>query len=174
MSGNSMTVPRTTMVIAFAALAVLQPIAAEPAEVYRWVDANGVVNFSDRAPPASAATAGVRTLTLEDSQPAAYDPEQDLFNIRATLERTQALRESLAERREARRDGSAEQPAAAQYPEQSNTGYPWGYPYGYPPLRPGGKPPLRPPQRPPPQPEPPDNETATWRPPGDSAPQLRQ
>jgi hypothetical protein len=104
MSGNSMTVPRTTMVIAFAALAVLQPIAAEPAEVYRWVDANGVVNFSDRAPPASAATAGVRTLTLEDSQPAAYDPEQDLFNIRATLERTQALREAWPNG--ARRGGS--------------------------------------------------------------------
>lgn len=142
------------------ALTGFPPAAAEAQEVYRWVDENGVVNFSDRAPPAAVA-ADVGTLTLEDTRPAGYEAEQDVFNIEATAERTQARREALRERQPA-------PPVVVQYPEQSNTGYPWGYPYGYPPLRPGGKPPFRPPQRPPPQPEPPADDTSTWRPPGQS------
>lgn len=147
--------------------------AAEAQQVYRWVDENGVVNFSDRAPP-DAAEAGVSTLTLEDSRSAAYDPEQDVFNIEATAERTQARREALQREREALRERQASQPVIVQYPEQSNYGYSWGFPHGYPPLRPGGKPPFRPPHRPPLQPEPPADDTATWRPPGRPPPQLRQ
>ena len=147
------------------ALTGFLPGAAEAQEVYRWVDENGVVNFSDRAPPAAEA-ADVGTLTLEDSRPAGYDPEQDVFNIEATAERTQARREALQQEREALRERQAAQPVVVQYPEQSNHGYSWGYPYGYPPLRPGGKPPFRPPHRPPPQPEPPADDTATLRPPG--------
>lgn len=143
--------------------------AAEAQEVYRWVDENGVVNFSDRAPSAAPET-GVSTLTLEDDSSVAYDPGQDLFNIQSTQERTQALREELQGQREARRERNASQPVVVQQPEQRNYGYPWDYPYGYPSLRPrppigpGGKPPWRPPERP--RPEPPADDTATWRPPG--------
>lgn len=154
------------MLFAFSALTGFQHCAAEAQEIYRWVDENGVVNFSDKAPPAAAA--GVSTLTLEDSRPAAYDPEQDLFNIQATLARTQSLRKALEERRAARRESAgARPPVAAQSAAQSIYGYPYGYPPLYPrPLfGPGGKPPPRPDQ-PQPQPEPPDDDTATWRPPG--------
>ena len=153
------------ILVVLAASSGFPPAAAEAQEVYRWVDENGVVNFSDRAPP-DAAEAGVSTLTLEDSRPAGYDPEQDVFNIEATAERTQARREALQQEREALRERQASQPVVVQYPEQSNTGYSWGYPFGYPPLGPGGKPPFRPPQRPPTQPEPPADDTSTWRPPG--------
>jgi hypothetical protein len=152
----------------FSTLTGFQLRAAEAQEIYRWVDENGVVNFSDRAPPA-APEAGVSMLTLEESRPAAYDPEQDLFNIQATLERTQALRKQLAEQRTARRESAGVRPsAAAQSAAQSNYGYPYGYPplYPRPPFGPGGKPPPRPDQ-PPPQPVPPEDDTATWRPPAD-------
>ncbi|MGK2927434.1 MAG: DUF4124 domain-containing protein [Lysobacterales bacterium] len=165
MSALNMNAWRAVIRFALVALAGFPLGAAEAQEVYRWVDENGVVNFSDRAPSAAPET-GVSTLKLEDNRSAAYDPEQDLFNIQSTQERTQALREELQEQREARHERSASQPVVVQQPEQRNYGYPWDYPYGYPSLRPGGKPPIRPPYKPRPPPEPPADDTSTWRPPG--------
>jgi hypothetical protein len=147
------------------ALLVLQsaPLAAQ--EIYRWVDENGVVNFSDRAPP--AATANASSLTLQDSQPDNYDPEQDIYNLEATAQRMQALRDELAAEREARRARpTAQPPVVVQYPEQRHYGYPYDYPYGYP--RPPGGQPGKPPNRPRPEPPAPEDDTATWRPPGQS------
>lgn len=143
-------------------------ILSQAQQVYRWVDEQGVVHFSDTAPVGESGE--VSTLTIPDSRPAGYDPQQDVFNIEATRERTQALREELQGQREARRERNAAQPVVVQQPEQRNYGFPWDYPYGYPPLRPrppigpGGKPPWRPPERP--RSEPPEDDTATWRPPG--------
>ena len=173
MSALSMNARNAVIVFVFSALTGFPLCVAEAQEIYRWVDENGVINFSDRAPPA-APEAGVSTLKLEDSRSAAYDPDQDLFNIQATLARTQALREELQEQRSALRERQPSQPVTVQSPEKSVPGYSWGYPYGYPPLRPGGKPPFRPPQRPTPQPEPPADDTSTWRPPGQPPAQLRQ
>jgi hypothetical protein len=130
-------------------------------EVYRWVDEDGVVNFSDTVP--GAAAGDVDTLQLEDTGPRDYDPEEDLYNVAEQAERMQTLRQEMAEAREARRERRQEttrQPAV-QYPQGVRYGYPYGYPaYGRPPHRPPGKPPIG---GRPPRPEP--YETSTLRPP---------
>jgi hypothetical protein len=131
-------------------------------EVYRWVDENGVVNFSDTAP--LAADANVNTLILEDTAPKHYDPEEDIYNVAAQAERMQALREEMEQEREARRErqrNELRQPDT-QYPQGVRYGYPYLYPgYGRPPGRPPGKPPTG---GRPPRPEP--YETSTLRPQG--------
>ena len=130
-------------------------------EVYRWVDENGVVNFSDTAPAAATTRADVNTLTLEDTTPSDYDPEQDIYNVAAQAERIQALRDQMEQDRENRRQqqrGTAPQPAA-QYQRGVNYGFPYGYP-AYP------RPPMRPPAKPPGRPIPEPYETSTLRPPG--------
>lgn len=173
----------TRRVAALGACAALLALHAAPLaaqQIYRWVDENGVVNFSDRAPPAAAAD--VSALTLPDNPPANLDPEQDLFNLEATAQRTQARRDELAAEREARSERAAAQPpVAAPYPQQ-HYGYPYDYPFAYP-RPPGwrpGWPGDRPPQRPSPKPPAPEDDTSTWRPPGQSPkrdgspPQFRQ
>ena len=134
-------------------------------DVYRWVDENGVVNFSDTAP--AAAAAGIETMVLEDSRPSDYDPEEDIYNVAAQAERMAALREEMAAEREARRERQREAP---QPPVQYHQGVQYGYPFSFPAYaRPPGKPPGRPPGGGrPPRPEPYD--TSTLLPPG----QLQQ
>jgi hypothetical protein len=162
-----MNMHRAAILIVSVALTALQSAAAQ--EIYRWVDEQGVVHFSDTAP--AAESGDVSTVTLDDTRPANYDPEQDIYNLEATEQRMQALRDELAAEREARRERAAAQPpVVVQYPEQQHYGYPYDYPYGYP-RPPGGypgKPPFRPPHRPPPGTEPPADDTSTWRPPGQS------
>ena len=148
------------------------PLAAT--EVYRWVDENGVVHFSDTRPAASGKP--VETVTVDGSQPADYDPEQDLFNVAQQQEVMQARREQLAqqreERAEARRQSERRQastPVAVDGPSRSwNTGF-WWPPYNDGPNRPPGqRPPGKPPQRPQPpieiEPAPPASQP--FRPPG--------
>jgi hypothetical protein len=147
----------------FVVLSVLLLTSAAGAqEVYRWVDENGVVNFSDTAP--RAADANVNTVILEDTAPSNYDPEEDIYNVAAQAERMQALREEMELEREARRarQQNAPQQPAVQYEDGVRYGYPYRYPgYGRPPGRPPGKPPGG---GRPPRPEP--YETTTLRPPG--------
>jgi hypothetical protein len=126
------------------------------ADIYRWVDENGVVNFSATAP--AGVGAGVDTVILEDNAPKDYDPEADIYNVAAQAERMRALREELDAEREARRErerSAARQPPAEQDRPMAHYGYPYGYP-AYP------RPPARPPR--PPAPEP--YTTSTLRPPG--------
>lgn len=140
-------------------LMLASPLAAQ--EIYRWVDENGVVNFSDTSP--TGRIEGVSTVDLEEPAPPHQDPEQDLYNIAATAERTQALRDAMAADREARRERQRESATqqAPSYPQASSYALPpwwWDRP-GY------GRPPQRPPMRPePPVPEP--YPTATLKPPG--------
>jgi hypothetical protein len=146
--------------IIFMALGGFMLNGVEAQEVYRWVDENGVVNFSDKAPVVATANAVVNTLTLQDSTPTDYDPEEDIYNVAAQAERMQALRDEMAKDREARREQQNSAPRQAVTPYQKGVNY--GYPYGYP-VYP--RPPLRPPARPePPAPEPYD--TSTLVPPG--------
>lgn len=131
-------------------------------EVYRWVDGNGVVNYSDTAP--RAVLEDIATLRLEDTAPADYDPSEDRYHVAAQAARMQALREAMEKQREQRRERLRSTPAQApvQYPQGVRYGYPYGYP-GY--ARPPARPPTRPPagERPPrPEPYP----TSTLRPPG--------
>ncbi len=125
-------------------------------DIYRWVDENGVVNFSENAPPGE--TAEVRKIVLAESNPADHDPEEDVFNIEATSDRMQAYREDMAKRREARleRQRDSSQQPVVQYREPRRYGAPL---YWYPPYRP----------QPPIEPQPPVAEpypTVPYKPPG--------
>ena len=172
-----MMTSRVTIFVGVMVLAAAQPSAVVAQEIYRWVDEQGVVHFSDTAP--AGASGEVGTLTLDDSAPTHYDPEQDIYNIEATEQRMQALRDEMAAQRDARRERAAAQPpVVVQYPEQTHFGYANDYLYGYP--RPPGGHPGKPPNRPRPEPPAPEDDTSTWRPPGQSAkrdgspPQFRQ
>lgn len=152
----------TALVVGTTALGLLMfagTLAAQ--EVYRWVDENGVVNFSDTSP--AGRIEGVSTVDLGEPTLPGSDPEEDLYNIAATAERTQALRDAMAADRELRRERQRESATqqAPSYPQASSYALPpwwWDRP-GY------GRPPQRPPTRPePPKPEP--YPTATLKPPG--------
>jgi hypothetical protein len=133
--------------LALAALAS-QPLCAT--EVYRWTDENGVVHFSQTPPPPSESE--VSKLALDNTQPADYDPEADIYGVAEQQERMKAWRE---EREKKRQERLARQPQPArqavnQDRERDYFNDPvWGYPgtYPTPPNRP--RPPI---QRPPAQP----------------------
>jgi hypothetical protein len=134
-------------------------------DIYRWVDAEGVIHFSD-TPPATE-VGEVETIAVDVGPPAAGAAGEVRFNIAATAERMQAIREELDEDLDARRDRQrAAPPPVVQYPE--TTGYGLAWPYGYPgyPGYPARPRPPRPPRPDPPHGPPPADDTATWRPPG--------
>lgn len=145
----------TLLALAIAAWAT----GAAAQEIYRWVDAEGVVHFSDTPPPAESAE--VQTLDVPAAPPAGYDPAADIFNIEATRQRTQARRERLQEQADERaRSSRSPSPPVVQSGGQAvNYGYPYVYPVYPRPPRPN------PPPRPP-RPEPPADDTSTLRPPG--------
>ena len=129
-------------------------------EVYRWVDEDGVVHFSQTAP--DAAVSDVRRQVIENPVPTGYDPEQDIYDVAGQQERMQARRDALEREREARRERerqAAQRPVTSAPPPQ---GYPvYGWPGYRPPNRP--RPPIEPPIEPPVEP---DRPPATLRPPG--------
>ena len=141
---------------------LLTAVPAYAQEVYRWVDENGVVNFSDTAPAATAADVDI--LALENPTPASDDPGEDIYDVAGQAERMQALREEMAREREARRERQREsaRPPVAQPSEVVRYGYPYNYP-GYP------RPPARPPGKPPGRPTPEPFDTSTLRPPGQAS-----
>lgn len=81
-------------------LAAFVPALAFGQEVYKWVDEDGVVHYSTEAPPSDAQN--VSRIELEQpSSPS--ESAEDPFNIEATAQRTQALREDMEQRRERQR-----------------------------------------------------------------------
>ena len=159
-------IPRAVTI--FAMMLLLTGMAGPGAvarEIYRWVDENGVVNFSSEAPPEDAQ--GVETVTIEDPVPNAEDADNDIYNIEATAERTQALRDDMQERRDKlqaerleRERIAAQQNVRTEY-RTSRWGYPW---YGNYPILPEQPIEPTPPLRPEPYP------TVPFRPPGGSQP----
>ena len=158
--GNIMTARCLPILLVFCLPALTWTVPAAAQEVYRWVDENGIVNFSDTAP--AAAAADVRTLILEDNVPPDYDPEADIYNVAAQAERMQAMREQMDKQREERRERQRDAPSqpAVQYQQGVQYGYPYGYPaYPWPPFRPPARPPVKPRHEP--------YEISTLRPPGE-------
>jgi hypothetical protein len=109
-------------------------------EIFHWVDENGVSHFTQSEPGPEVSRVSI--LTLEDTAPADYNPEEDRYGVQAQAERMAALREEMAEKRKAkaerRRNAEASKPVV-QYQE------PYGYGFGrrlYPSYYPG--PPVRP------------------------------
>ena len=131
----------------------LPPVAvAQTTEVYHWVDEDGVAHFSQTAP--AKAEGEVRKLALEDTTPADYDPDADIFGVEQQAERMRELREAREERRlarlEARRKAEEQRPIIIYQQQQPAYRYP-GYFYPGLPGRPPGIPPIWPS---PPVPEP--------------------
>jgi len=119
-------------------LLTASPVAAT--EVFRWVDENGVVHFSQSAPPANVP--GVTELILEDTERPG-DTDEDLYGVEAQAERMAQLREEMAKKRELAKErnrNQARQPMT-QYQQSVLYDYPF---YGRPPYFPGLRPPSRP------------------------------
>jgi len=137
-------------------LVLLASSPAVVAEVFHWVDENGVSHYTQSAPPSDVE--GVSQVILEDTRSSDYDPDEDRYGIKAQAERMASLREELKENREAQRE--RQRNAAAQQPVQYRDPYPYGRSMFW-------QPPYYP--RPPVRPELPiavPYETATLRPPG--------
>lgn len=118
----------------FGLFAILSVSTAAATEVFSWVDENGVVHFSQSAPPDSVK--GVEKMILEDTTPTDYDPEEDLYGVAAQAERMAALREEMAEKREDAEDRRRRVPTPQPVVQYQNS-YPYGtVPYWRPPLRP--------------------------------------
>lgn len=140
---------------------LLAGFAATPVfsiEVYRWVDENGVVHFSQSAPPGTVPD--IETMTLEDSTPPGYDPDEDRYQVAAQAEKMAQLRAEMDKKREMAQERSltAPQPPVVQYPQP---GY-WPLSNYYPGLPVGPRPPPPRPELPIERPFP----TDTLRPPG--------
>ena len=71
-------------------------------EIYHWVDENGVHHYSQNAP--ANASAPVNTMTVEDTRPSGYDPEEDIYDVAGQAERMAAMRQEMADRREKERE----------------------------------------------------------------------
>jgi hypothetical protein len=87
---------------------LLAPIAAS-AQVYRWVDTAGTVNYSNDPPPK-----GVKATTLDiDARPGGTSPEsQECYTVRCQGERMEAR---IAQRQAADARAAAERAASAPY-----------------------------------------------------------
>ena len=140
-----------------AALFGLSALAAgtvSATEVYRWVDEDGVVHFSQTAPTADVA--GVSREVVENPVPPGYDPEQDIYDVAGQQERMQARRDELEREREARRERerqAAQRAATSAPPVQGYPVYGWPGYRPWPPVQP--RPPIAPPIEPPVEPPPP-------------------
>ena len=132
-----MTVPGvTSKLLILLALAALACPWAEATEVYRWTDENGVVHFSQTPPPPSESE--VSKLALDDTRPADYDPEADIYGVAAQQERMKALREEMEKKRQGR-ERQAPMQNVTPYRDRTYLNYPiYGYPGYYP------RPPYRP------------------------------
>lgn len=130
---------------------------AMASEIYHWVDADGVSHYSQSPPDTQSE---VKTLDVDGSQPASYDPNEDRYNVAGQEAAMQEMRDKMAENRKNRQQ---ELPAGSDttviyYPETegySQLLYPPGYgprpPHVRPlppderPVRPGNLPAVRPP-----------------------------
>lgn len=113
---------------------------AASADIYQWIDDDGVVHFSDTRPNTDAA---VKTLQVNTSNPPGYDPTEDPYSIANQAKRMNARWSELAEEREEREEQRRE--SARQYAQNRPPRYDgWRYSYW-----PGYYTPVRPVQPPP-------------------------
>lgn len=125
-----MTAVRILVVISLFLLASLLSSAAVSQEFYKWVDENGVVNFSMNPPPRDVSN--VSSIVLDEPAQQQQDPDDDPFNVEATAERMQAYRDSMDKRRQAQRKERLERDRiAAQRPvvEYQRVGYRNSWPW---------------------------------------------
>ncbi|MEE4217107.1 MAG: DUF4124 domain-containing protein [Xanthomonadales bacterium] len=130
---------RQTRVLLLALLCGLAALTVHAGEVYRWVDENGVVNFSQTAP--TKPEADIERFALEDTRPSDYDPDQDFYGVAEQAERMKALREDMETKRQERlkRQRETANQTVIQYRQPERYGFPvfWNHrPMPEPPPRP--------------------------------------
>ena len=100
-------------------------VSANAAEIYRWVDEDGVVHFSDARPRDDAS---VITLRLEDTNAEDYDPATDPYSV---LNQAARISRSRIDTELARseRAQQAREPAGDEefYPPYTDYDYAYGY-----------------------------------------------
>lgn len=89
---------RTLLIIA--ALALAQPLAAQP---YRWVDADGRVQYSDRPPASNSKAAPVKNTVGSVTGSGATSGANAAPAPKSVAEQEQAFRKRLADREEGAR-----------------------------------------------------------------------
>lgn len=77
--------------------------------IYRWVDDDGIVHFSDRAPRAGTE---VDTLRVNETNPSGYDPKADPYSI---LNQSGRIRDSLEQLRDRRHSLRADRQEFTEY-----------------------------------------------------------
>ena len=104
--------------------------AATADEIFRWVDDEGIVHFSQWAPPEDSDN--VASLIVHSTNPPDYDPANDPYSISNQAERTNAAWQALAARREDRREKRLD---VEQRERQDGERYEYqAYPYYSPPI----------------------------------------
>lgn len=122
------------------------------AEVFHWIDENGVIHFSQWAPDN---VVDVAKLVVHTNNPPGYDPLEDPYSIRNQAERTSETWKALEARKEERREKVRKE--REQYIRNSPPPYDYYYSYRQPrqywpiyrPIYPPNRPPTRPPIHPP-------------------------
>lgn len=145
---------RTTIVFTLAALAMLFSTQLPAAEIYHWVDENGVQHFTQYRPGSDIPN--VSTQKLENIAPPDNGQPEDVYNLEEHEKRMAAWREERDQNRKDARERKQQeaQQQRVEYPEQNNRyirPY-WRRPiYGRPPIKPPTipEPPIEIPRSPP-------------------------
>jgi hypothetical protein len=141
---------RAVVAVTLLSYLLAAPLAAY--EIYHWVDANGVDNYSQWAP--TDAVDGVSKQILADPAPPAREPDEDLYSVEATAEQMRALWEGMEQRREEQLQRQPPTPGRVEVQQQEPyyalPGW-YGRPADGPVDRPGHRPPHPPdePEKPP-------------------------
>jgi len=135
MSGK-MHIRKLTAAVSLAFVLVLAGIAMSNAatadEIFRWVDDEGVVHFSQWAPPEDIDN--VATLIVHSTNPPDYDPANDHYSIGNQAERTSEAWQALAAQREDRREKRLEAEERERKRQESQHYDYRSYPYYSPPF----------------------------------------
>ncbi len=109
---------RTSNFITLILLIVFASTNLAADEIYRWVDENGVPNYSQYPP--SGNIPGVRSQKLEDATPPDDGQAGDVYNVEAHQERMAAWREERSQKRKDVRESRklAEKQQPVTYPQQ--------------------------------------------------------
>ena len=101
--------------------------AAKADEIFRWVDDEGVVHFSQWAPPQDIDN--VATLIVHSTNPPDYDPANDPYSIGNQAARTSETWQALEAQREDRRERRLEAEERERKRQESQRYVYQPYPY---------------------------------------------
>jgi hypothetical protein len=116
----------------FSFVCLILAIKANPvfaAEIFHWVDEDGILNFSDWAPEDN--NVEVSKLVVSESNPPGYDPSEDENSVLGQAERMSDRWEELKDRKEERKKQQLELAQQERLPQYVDYEYPYYYRPGY-------------------------------------------